>query len=196
MTDLKERIAAILKLQAQWTADWHHTPPADFPAGLEGLAATNHYHNFSLWHAEDQARRTDVDATVIRDAKRTIDQHNQQRNDAMERIDQFLIQSIDLAPNAPLHTETPGMILDRLSILALKEYHMAEEVVRPDADTSHRDACSRKLSVIRTQRTDLSESLLDFLDACIRQERRFKVYFQFKMYNDPTLNPALRHAKS
>ncbi len=192
MTQLTDRIAAILRLQQEWTADWHRSTPTPPAPDLEGLATTNHHHNFSLWHAEDQARRTDVDATVIRDAKRTIDHHNQLRNDAIERIDQFLIESIRLNPDAPLHTETPGMILDRMSILALKEYHMEEESVRPDADSAHRERCAQKLAVIRSQRTDLGTALLDLLTACNSGHRRFKVYFQFKMYNDPALNPALR----
>jgi hypothetical protein len=184
-------IDALVRAQADWTADWHARAPEAKADGLLGLVQENHWENFSLWHEEDQARRDDLGPAHVYRAKRAIDGHNQRRNDAMERIDALLLGVLQPAPGVPLNSETPGMMLDRLSILALKEYHMREESEREDAPAAHRDKCATRLAVIREQRADLAGILTRFLGEVQRGERAFKVYFQFKMYNDPALNPQL-----
>lgn len=184
-------VKELAQAQADWTAAWHEREPDAPAAGVLGLLQANHWENFSLWHEEDQARRDDCGPEHVYRAKRAIDGHNQRRNDAMERIDAFLLENLKPNPAAPLNSETPGMMLDRLSILALKEFHMREETERPDAAVEHREKCERKLAVIREQRADLTAILTRFLDEVRSGGRAFKVYFQFKMYNDPTLNPQL-----
>lgn len=185
--DLQQAVRA----QADWTAAWHLDPLQQPVHGWLGLVQQNHWHNFCLWHEEDLARRDDLGAEAVHRAKRAIDAHNQRRNDLVEQIDTHLLQHLPASPDAPLHSETPGMILDRLSILALKEYHMREQTERTDVGSGHLEKCARKLAVIREQRSDLAEVLVHLLDELRQGTRRCKVYFQFKMYNDPSLNPEL-----
>ena len=182
-------------LQALRTASWHETPPAVTAAGFLRLVEENHLRNFLIWHEEDRARRDDLGSDAVRHAKRAIDRFNQERNDCIERMDLALVAEIPPPPDAPLHSETPGMIVDRLSILALKEYHMREESERSTATAGHRAACAEKLAIIQRQRADLAGCLdllmNDLRDGC----RRFALYRQFKMYNDPALNPQLYGAQ-
>jgi len=187
---------AILAAQERWTRDWHHEMRRDEADPWLVLVQENHWHNFSLWHEEDKARRTDAGPVLVCDAKRAIDNHNQLRNNAMEKMDVFVMSILPPHEDAPLNSETPGMMIDRLSIMALKSYHMAEEVAREDATSEHRERCSQKLATIRLQRSDLGMVLARFLEEIAEGERRFKVYFQFKMYNDPSLNPELYRRKA
>lgn len=155
----------------------------------------NHAQNFRLWHEEDVARRRDVGDARIVEAKRNIDVFNQARNNAMERVDDWLLgelarRGVESAVGA-LHSETPGMMIDRLSIMALKEFHMVEQTLRSDADEAHRVKCAARVEVLREQQSDLSEALRVLLAELPGGRRRFKVYRQFKMYNDPALNPQL-----
>lgn len=162
---------------------------------LELAIADNHRCNRLLWEAEDQARRPDVPDEYIVGCKRAIDRHNQRRNDAVERIDEALLQRLsDAVPaeQARLHSETPGAIIDRLSILALKIHHMGLRAHSADADDEHIAACSAKLQVLITQRNDLATCLSSLLLELRQGQARFRVYRQFKMYNDPALNPWLR----
>lgn len=184
-------VKQLTRAQAEWTRRWHEQDPEPPAAGFLGLVQENHWQNFSLWHEEDQARREDCGPEHVYRAKRAIDRHNQLRNNAMERIDAALLEVLEPAPEAPLNSETPGMMIDRLSILALKEYHMREETERAEASPEHRESCARKLAVIHTQRADLAGILSRFFDEICAGTRGFKVYFQFKMYNDPALNPQL-----
>ncbi len=197
-------IANIAALQVQWTQEWHDAEPEDDtpywkneakPAPkyetLIGFARANHLMNFSLWHTEDIARRTDVDDSVIADAKRKIDRFNQWRNDFMEKMDETVLQILapDLPGNlkAPMNSETVGMILDRLSILALKIYHMKEAAQKPE----NRKRCTEKLQVLETQRKDLLIAISELFTDYLSGARRPRVYYQQKMYNDPKLNPQL-----
>ncbi|MBL9215969.1 MAG: DUF4254 domain-containing protein [Opitutaceae bacterium] len=182
--------------QAELTARWHQAEPAAAGDGFLRLLEENHLRNFSLWHEEDVARREDLGFEAVYRAKRRIDRFNQERNNFIEKMDEAIVAA--LAPPAagcPRNSETPGMMLDRMSILALKEYHMHEEAVRADATAEHREKCGEKLARIRRQRSDLADCLAELLADVAARRRTFAVYYQFKMYNDPALNPQLyRHA--
>lgn len=185
----------ITTLQKECTVRWHMVPPASERTGLAGLVEKNHLENFSLWHEEDIARRDDLGAERIRQAKRAIDRFNQKRNDFVESMDRWLVEELKpRTSGCPFNSETPGMMIDRLSILSLKEFHMGEEATRADATDDHRQRCSGKLMVIRQQIQDLSQALTDLLLQVRSGTRSFRVYYQFKMYNDSQLNPELRRA--
>jgi hypothetical protein len=118
----------------------------------------------------------------------------QRRNDLTERIDELLLAEVPENPasaHAELHSETPGLIIDRLSILSLKLYHTGEEIARPDAPSGHAERNQGRLAVLQAQRDDLSGCLDQLWSALLRGDRRFKIYRQLKMYNDPALNPVL-----
>ncbi len=183
----------ITELQTHLTRHWHEVSPnAEQPRGLLRLVEENHLRNFSLWHEEDVARRDDLGFEAVYNAKRAIDAYNQQRNDFMEKMDQAFVTGLEPKPEGvPFNSETPGMMIDRLSILALKEFHMQEQVDRTDVDEAHRARCADKVSVIQRQRQDLQTALADLLAGVLAGTHSFRVYFQFKMYNDPSLNPEL-----
>ena len=186
-------VSEITGLQRAKTIEWHESQPSESAVNLLGLVTQNHLQNFQLWHEEDIARRDDLGAERVRQAKRAIDGFNQRRNDLIERIDQELVQTLKpRTSGCSFNSETPGMMVDRLSILALKDYHMAEEVAREDASTEHVEKCQKKLDTIRTQIGDLSTALSELISQVESGERSFRVYFQFKMYNDAELNPQLR----
>lgn len=182
-------------------AFWH-TEPEDYSGidvDLNPTAFELAWRNYSLWHEEDRARRTDVDDSVIAGVKRRIDRLNQQRNDMIERLDEEIIgwlrSRCSFSDDVPLNSETPGSIVDRLSILSLKIYHMDEDSRRNDIDETHRENSLRKLAILREQRADLEGAFHRLLDECRAGTRRVKLYRQFKMYNDPTLNPELYRQK-
>ncbi len=165
----------------------------DLPAPVR----ENHRCNCLLWLAEDQARRRDVPAEYIAERKRDIDRHNQRRNDAIEAIDIWLLS--ELAPTSPppslsarLQSETAGAMIDRLSILALKIFHMGEQAQRRDAGAAHLATCRERLCILREQRDDLATCLQCLFDDIRDGRAYFKQYRQFKMYNDPAFNPWLR----
>lgn len=202
----------ITRLQDQATERWHSDPadpalplpnppaltdPASFSRlELADLALSHHRANFDLWHQEDKVREPGAsDATVAR-LKRSIDRLNQTRNDLVEAIDRMLLAAAGTQnPAAPLHSETPGLILDRLSVLALKLYHTDEEVHRASASEAHRLRNQARLSLLQEQRADLADCLDSLWRAVLTGQRRFKLYRQFKMYNDPDLNPAVYDAR-
>ena len=147
-----------------------------------------------LWGEEDLARRTTVDDSAIAANKRNIDRFNQARNDAVERVDellQYAWRNHARQPDARQHSETAGAMIDLLSILSLKVFHMRVQVIRADADTAHRLRCAERLARLTEQRHDLAACLDRLLEA-VREGRAYcKMYRQFKMYNDPSLNPQL-----
>lgn len=161
--------------------------------GFLALVEKNHSFNYQLWHAEDKARREDMGFEFVYRAKREIDLYNQQRNNQMEAMDTWLLNLLKptKATNCPVHSETPGMMIDRLSILALKVYHMALQIKRFDVNATHQKNCAHKLQTMVTQKKQLSICLQQLIEEIINKTRTFKVYHQFKMYNDPTLNPEL-----
>jgi hypothetical protein len=184
--------AQIASLQTRLTALWHEIEPCAGGEGFDLLLRKNHYFNFMLWHEEDIARRDDLGSERVHQAKRAIDHYNQQRNNFIEEMDKVLVADLQPAESGcPKNSETPGMIIDRLSILALKEFHMREEAERGDATDEHRGKCAEKLARITLQRSDLTQSLTELIEAIIVKTRSFAVYYQFKMYNDPALNPQL-----
>jgi len=150
------------------------------------------------WHYEDIIRDPHIDPVAALKLKRQIDASNQDRTDMVEYIDSYFLNKYDAVETkdgATINTESPAWAIDRLSILALKIYHMNEEVERPDASVSHRDNCQTKLNVLIEQRKDLSKAIDDLLVAIQNGEKYMKVYKQMKMYNDDELNPVLRGQK-
>jgi Protein of unknown function (DUF4254) len=156
----------------------------------------NHRCNCRLWTEEDQARRRDVPDAAIAANKRNIDGFNQQRNDAIERIDETLLAVLPAADGgARLNSETAGAMIDRLSILALKAFHMRLQTERSDAGTDHLETSRARLARLAEQRADLAGCFDTLIADCLAGRARFKVYRQFKMYNDPAFNPYLYGAK-
>ena len=152
----------------------------------------NHRNNSMLWDEEDLARRRHAPDSEIAGNKRAIDGYNQKRNDAIERIDEQLLSLFTaMKDSARLNSETPGAMVDRLSILSLKIRSMRLQTQRSDVDRAHIESCQAKLDRLIEQRTDLGACLDRLLAECARGESRFKIYRQFKMYNDPKLNPAV-----
>ena len=146
------------------------------------------------WHFEDIIRDPHIDPVEALNLKRRIDRSNQDRTDLVEQIDSYFRQKyadVQMLPDARLNTESPAWAIDRLSILALKIYHMQEQVERKDVEAEHREKCEAKLNILLEQQVDLSAAI-DQLLADIEQGRIYmKVYRQMKMYNDPATNPVL-----
>ena len=193
------KASELLEQQLNEVVQWHVKAPepdyveaSDFP----NLVSMQHYVNFELWHQEDMARDPDAPDSKIAAVKRAIDVLNQRRNDMNEQMDQYLLdalqsKNIKYTADAEMNSETPGSIIDRLSINALKIYHMDEEIQRLDVTDEHRKKCSGKLSVLQDQRNDLKKSLETLLADLSSGKKRLKVYQQMKMYNDENLNPVL-----
>lgn len=180
------------------SAGWARNAAPRHADGAWRAIEDNHRCNCLLWDEEDLARRTNVADAEIAANKRAIDAYNQKRNDAIERIDAQLLDALEgVTPRADvrLSSETAGAMIDRLSILSLKIHHMRLQTERGDVDQAHVDACSAKLARLVEQRTDLGVCLERLLEEAARGESTFKVYRQYKMYNDPKLNPALYGAK-
>lgn len=166
-----------------------------YPAGsLEAILWEKNLIDARQWHMEDIIRDPAIDPAAALELKRRIDRSNQERTDLVEQIDEYFLKlygNTPLQPGASINTETPAWAIDRLSILALKIYHMAAEVAREDASADHMARCRAKLDVLLTQRDDLSGAI-DALLADIAAGRKYmKVYKQMKMYNDTDTNPVL-----
>lgn len=183
---------AISGMQDERTLAWHGTESELRAEGLMELAISQHRANFDLWHEEDKARDPHATDAEIAAVKHAIDRLNQRRNDLVEKIDESLL-ALAGAQNAkaPLHSETPGMMIDRLSILALKIYHTREEAQRATATEAHRVKNAARLAVLEEQRRDLAGCLNALWLEVKAGTRRFKLYRQMKMYNDPELNPVM-----
>lgn len=146
------------------------------------------------WHLEDIIRDPEIDPVAALKLKRRIDKSNQDRTDLVERIDSYFLEKykdVDVKEDATINTESPAWAIDRLSILALKIYHMQVEVERKEASPEHKAQCRKKLEVLLVQREDLAIAIDQLLKDIAEGKRYMKVYKQMKMYNDPALNPVL-----
>lgn len=193
-------VQSIISLQTQKVIDWHQNPISNDQSGFLETVCTQHSFNYQLWHEEDIARSPDVSDQQIAEVKRSIDRFNQQRNDWIEKLDDQIASmvtqaGVDVADDAQLNTETPGSAIDRLSIMSLRLYHLDEQLQRPDASQSHRQSVQQKINVCKLQQSELAKSLQQLIDAIAAGTKRHLTYRQFKMYNDPTLNPYLYNAK-
>lgn len=190
---VQNNVYDITSLQHECLINWKKNNVKLYQTGFLRLVEENHAFNYQLWHAEDRARREDMGFEFVYRAKREIDHYNQQRNNRMEAIDEWLFIELQPAPPSacPVHSETPGMMIDRLSILTLKAYHMAIQVARIDVDATHQQTCSFKLHIIEAQKMQLQNCLQQLLQDICDKTRTYRVYHQFKMYNDPMLNPEL-----
>ena len=193
-------VEAVTRLHRTTVEGWHEHEPDNPYEGFLQFVCRQHEQNYRLWHEEDIARSTDVSDAELAQVKRNIDKLNQQRNDLIERLDDCLVEQLHSAgvkpwPESQLNTETPGSAIDRLSILALRVYHMEEQAARVEADQEHRDRAKAKLEVLHQQHADLRRSLGELLEDVFSGRKRLKVYRQFKMYNDPTMNPYLYQAE-
>jgi len=196
LPDPQDLVQQIINLHRETVVRWHASEPDNSYDGLLATVCQQHEFNFRLWHEEDIARSPNVPDQRIAAVKRAIDGYNQQRNDWIEKIDEALIQLLAGAgvlprADARLNTETPGSAVDRLSIMALRIFHLEEQLDRDDVDQSHVAKVTERLERCRLQQADLSQSLAELFDDVFRGRKLLKVYRQMKMYNDPSLNPYL-----
>ena len=164
------------------------------PGSLEHLLYHKNWIDTVQWHLEDIIRDPQIDPVAALAIKRRIDKSNQDRTDMVEYIDSYLLdkyRDVEPRPDARLNTETPAWAIDRLSILALKIYHMAREAERTDVGDAHRAACRKKLDVLLAQQVDLSGAIEELIGDIEAGRKYMKTYKQMKMYNDPALHPVL-----
>lgn len=183
------------------TESYHVTDHVDAPMQNPYPEKTIEYYLFLKnwidavqWHLEDIIRNPEIDPVEALAIKRRIDKSNQDRTDLVELIDSYFWEKYrEVTPlsDAKINTESPAWAIDRLSILALKIYHMRQETERKDASPEHLDACNKKLRVLSEQQVDLSTAIDELLEDIESGRRYMKVYKQMKMYNDPALNPVL-----
>jgi uncharacterized protein DUF4254 len=194
-----KQLAQIDLLQLELVNRWHQCDPEPGREGLLGLVEKQHLQNYLLWHEEDKARDPHVNDQEIAGVKRSIDKLNQSRNDLIESLDEAILAKLQQEgfvqkTGVPANSETPGSIIDRSSIMALKVYHMKEQTIRTDVGRDHLETAAKKVHVLQTQREDLLTCLLELIDEVRKGTRQFKIYRQFKMYNDPSLNPRIYQA--
>lgn len=181
--------------------DYHKFDDVDQPSlnpyaqgSIEHLLYEKNWVDTVQWHLEDIIRDPQIDPVEALKIKRRIDRSNQVRTDMVEYIDSYWLdkfKDVAVAADARINTETPAWAIDRLSILALKIYHMRQETERTDVGQEHRDACGKKLATLLTQQVDLSTAIEELLEDIAAGRKYMKTYKQMKMYNDPALNPVL-----
>jgi hypothetical protein len=161
---------------------------------IEHLLYLKNWIDTVQWHLEDIIRNPAIDPAEALAIKRRIDSSNQERTDVVEYIDSYFLdryKNIVPQADASVNTESPAWAIDRLSILALKIYHMEAEANRADATDEHKADCRKKLNVLLEQRSDLSNAIDELISDIEKGKKYMKVYRQMKMYNDPSLNPVL-----
>jgi len=198
--ELRQMAQKIASCQTIWTQVWHGAGSGAPTDPLMALVQDEHRRNFDLWHEEDKARAPDATDAQIAAVKRAIDKLNQQRNDLIEKVDEHLASMLKgkgarPSPHAAWNSETPGSVIDRLSILSLKVYHMREQAERLDAKPEHVQKCRDRLKILTQQQHDLTEALQNLFDDLFAARKQMKIYRQYKMYNDPDSNPAIYGAK-
>ena len=189
------------RIFAQAVKDYHRTDNVDAPICNPYQEGTIEYDLYLKnwidtvqWHLEDIIRDPNIDPLEALALKRRIDHSNQDRTDLVERIDSYfweLFHDVKPQADARINTESPAWAIDRLSILALKIYHMKEQAEREDASEDHRERCQQKLRVLLEQQVDLSTAIDQLLEDIEAGRKYMKVYRQMKMYNDPSTNPVL-----
>lgn len=182
-------------------ADYHKLDNVDSPCvnpyedgSFEAILYSKNWVDAVQWHLEDIIRDPEIDPVAALELKRRIDRSNQVRTDMVEDIDTWFrnkYKDVKVSENATINTESPAWALDRLSILALKIWHMREQAERTDADPEHIAKCRGKLDVLLEQRKDLSEAIDTLIEDIAAGRKYMKVYRQMKMYNDPSTNPVL-----
>lgn len=182
-------------------ADYHRWDDVDHPmenpfeaGSLDALLYHKNWIDTVQWHLEDIIRNPEIDPVEALAIKRRIDKSNQDRTDMVEYVDSYMLEmykDVEVKADARLNTETPAWAIDRLSILALKIYHMGVETKREDVSDEHRAACQKKLDVLLTQQVDLSRAIEELIEDIEAGRKYMKTYKQMKMYNDPALNPVL-----
>lgn len=190
----------------QSVLDYHKTDSVDAPVcnpyaekSIEYYLYLKNWIDVAQWHMEDIVRDPDIDPAQALEMKRRIDRSNQERTDLVELIDSYFLdryKDVQPLPDATINTESPAWALDRLSILAVKIYHMRQETLRTDTDAAHRARCQAKLDVLLEQQRDLSTAIDQLLADIAAGRKYMKVYKQMKMYNDPALNPVLYGKKA
>lgn len=185
--------------------DYHRYDNVDQPianpyekGSIEYLLYLKNWIDTVQWHLEDLIRDPKIDPVAALELKRRIDRSNQERTDMVEYIDSYFLdkfKDVKVVADAKINTESPAWAIDRLSILALKVYHMAQETKRTDVSDKHIQECQRKLDVLLQQQQDLTTAIEELLEDMAAGRKYMKVYKQMKMYNDPELNPVLYAAK-
>lgn len=183
------------------TADYHITDQVDapytnpYPAGsIDAILYAKNWIDVNQWHMEDLIRDPNIDPVEALKLKRRIDASNQERTDMVEELDTWFREKyadVKPLPDATINTESPAWALDRLSILAVKIYHMRAEAQREDAGDMHQEKCAGKLAILLEQRADLTQAIDTLLDDIADGRKYMKVYRQMKMYNDADTNPVL-----
>ena len=190
-----------LKVFDRSIIDYHKSDDVDTPIAnpykeksIEYYLYLKNWIDTVQWHLEDIIRDPQIDPVAALAIKRRIDRSNQERTDLVELIDSYFLErfsGVKVLPGATINTESPAWAVDRLSILALKIYHMRIEAERTDTPADQQKRCREKLAVLMEQKKDLSTAIDMLLDDMAAGRKFMKVYKQMKMYNDPTLNPVL-----
>ncbi|PJZ69446.1 hypothetical protein CH373_15210 [Leptospira perolatii] len=195
--------ASVVSVFQKSVQDWHRKEAlSENPfskSSLEGLFYQKNQIDTIQWHVEDEIRRPDLPDSELVKLKRKIDSLNQERTDLVEQIDDMISSKYKDVPkknSARMNSETPAWLIDRMSILELKIYHMEEQTHRKDVSETHLKNCKAKLEILLEQRKDLSVCLDELLDDLSKGDKFYKVYRQMKMYNDKNLNPSLYTKKA
>ena len=193
-------IRQIVALQTELVARWHVEPIYNSMTGTLGIVCEQHRFNFLLWHEEDIARNPIATESEIAEVKRAIDRYNQKRNDWIEKIDDQIAEQLANAQVSPetgarSNTETPGSAIDRLSIMALRIYHLREQLLRSDSSPELLESVGRKIEVCQNQHQDLALAAQSLVHDVFAGRVKHRIYRQFKMYNDPQLNPQIYNAQ-